>query len=258
MARINLGDTIDKIKVMIICGGEGKRLKQITGDKPKAMVNVLGSPLLQRTIELCVSQGFKDIILKCGYGYDIIYNCFKDGFYYGAHIEYIQEKSLLGTAGGLHRYFYKKYPVIILYGDILTNIDLKKLVSFHYKNKSSCTIVVRRSSHPEDSDVVEVDKSNRVKRTIHKPGSDEYGNLCNAALYMISPECFITVPKDGGLYDFGNDMVPDLIRKGFNVFAYNNPKDYIKDIGTPDRYNEGIIEFYKLCSQTGRKRNGQA
>ena len=252
MTRINFDELIPKIKVMIVCGGEGTRLKKITGDKPKCLVNIFGSPLLQRTMELCSKQGFKNIVLKCGYGYQDIYNYFKDGFYYGVNIEYMQEKSLLGTAGGLHRYHHKIYPVIIIYGDILTNIDLKQLIKFHYEKKSSCTIVVRKSDHPEDSDVVVVNKYRKVIKTIHKPGTKEYGNLCNAALYMINPEGFMVVPK-GGEYDFGDDMVPDLIKKGFNVYAYSNPKDYIKDIGTPDRYNQGLMEFYKIMS---RRKNG--
>lgn len=238
-----------KVKTIILAGGKGTRLYPLISDLPKPMISIAGKPLLEHLLDHSMKYGFCEFIFKTGYLSDRIEGYFKEGANYGCSIEYFIEKDPLGTCGGLNYFKNEKSPFIIIYGDVLLNLNLSKLLNYHLCRKAQATVVVHQSSHPEDSDIVVLDDENRIVSTIHKPGSDQFGNISNAALYILNPECFSEIPEKG-MFDFGKDLLPKLIEKKYGVFAYPT-EEYIKDVGTIKRYEEaqGDIAFGKVFNR---------
>ncbi len=238
-----------KIKTVILAGGKGTRLYPLISDLPKPMILIGGKPLLEHLLNHSIKYGFSKFIFKTGYLSDKIEDYFKDGANFSCSIDYFIEKDPLGTCGGLNYLKSEKYPLIIIYGDVLLNLDLSKLLSYHFCRKAQATVVVHKSSHPEDSDIVVLDDDNRIVKIIHKPGSDQFGNISNAALYILNPECFSEIPEKG-IFDFGKDLLPKLIEKEYGVFGYRT-EEYIKDVGTIKRYEEANsdISFGKVFNR---------
>ncbi len=229
---IPLGD----IKTVIIAGGVGKRLQGIATDKPKPMIDLLGKPILEHILSHARKNGLSRFLLKTGYLSKKIEDYFGNGGRFNCAIEYFVEKEPMGTCGGLKHLEKEKQPVVVLYGDVLINIDLRKIIDFHFERGAQATLVVHESRHPEDSDVVIMNKSGEVEKLVHKPGNADYGNITNAALYILNPECFSLIPESGS-FDFGKDILPSLVKNKFKVYGYYTT-EYLKDIGTAERLKE--------------------
>lgn len=223
------------MKVVILAGGKGTRLGELTKDIPKPMVPLLGKPLLQYQIELLAKYGFKEVILIVNHLSQPIKNHFGDGADFGIKISYYQEAKPLGTVGGIKDLESElTEDFLVLYGDVMMEMDLKRLVDFHQKKESQATLVVHPNDHPYDSDLVEVDEEARIINVLPKPHSADliYHNMVNAAVYILSPAIFPFLEK-GKKADFGKDIFPKVFRN-LKMYGYNTP-EYLKDMGTPDR-----------------------
>ena len=125
------------MKVVIIAGGFGTRLKSRTGNVPKPMALILGKPVLEHQILLCKKFGFTEIAILVHYGSEVIKDYFNDGSNWGVNISYVEEKDPRGTAGALLDALSHLNDVcLVLYGDTYLDVDLGKLYSFHIDNKS--------------------------------------------------------------------------------------------------------------------------
>lgn len=225
---------LEKILTIVLAGGKGTRIQNISTEVPKPMILLENKPVLHHIIKNVRKYGIRNFLFKTSYLSEKIENYFQNGQNYDCKIDYFIEKEPLGTAGGLNYLKNNKTPVLILYGDVLLNLNLKKLLEFHYEKKSQATIVVHESNHPEDSDVITLDENKRVTNSIHKPGTKKYGNLTNAALYVLNPECFSFIPEKQS-YDFGKNLVPQIMN--LNVYGYET-KEYLKDMGTSERFSK--------------------
>ena len=127
--------------VVIMAGGEGKRLMPLTTLTPKPMLPIKKKPLIHKIIEGLSDAGFREIFISIHYKGDQLINYFKDGKKFGVNIDYIREDKPLGTAGCLSLINVNnlKDPIIVLNGDVLTNIDYRRLINFHQKSKKSFT-----------------------------------------------------------------------------------------------------------------------
>ena len=124
-------------KVVIMAGGKGMRLRPLTKNIPKPMLKVGDKPILQTLIEKFRESGYKNFIICVNYKSKIIKDFFSDGKKFGVKIEYIHEKSRMGTAGALSLFKHKpKEPFFVINGDLLTNLDFEKLLNFHYEHNS--------------------------------------------------------------------------------------------------------------------------
>lgn len=226
---------LSHIKTVILAGGRGMRLASLTGQVPKPMVGLEGKPLLFHILKHSQRYGFHIFLFKTGYMSDQIESYFRDGKGFNCEIKYLVETQPLGTAGGLSFLEREPDPVLVLYGDVVTNVNLRRLVEFHRARQAQATLLIHRSDHPEDSDVVVVDKNYRIQKIIHKPGNKNYGNITNAALYILNPECFSSIPDMP--FDFAKDLFPRLLEAGFNILGYHTD-EYIKDVGTTKRLEE--------------------
>ncbi|MCQ3944678.1 MAG: D,D-heptose 1,7-bisphosphate phosphatase, partial [bacterium] len=187
------------MKAIILAGGKGTRLLPLTDSIPKPMVMIAGKPLLQYQIDLLKDNGFTEITLIVNYLGEKIKDYFQDGTKFGVKIDYVFETEPLGTAGTIGKMAKKLHEeFLVLYGDLLLNIDLKSLVKFHKKHKGLGTLVVHPNNHPEDSDLLEVGENGIISSIYSKPHSDDliYHNLVNAAIYIFNPTISKFIPKE--------------------------------------------------------------
>ncbi len=226
----------------ILAGGKGTRLKEITGgDMPKPMVNIAGKPILQYQIEFLARNNIDNVILSLGYGAEAIKNYFKDGKRFDLSIIYSEEPEPLGTAGAFkyaEPLFGNARDILVLYGDIVFDIDLERLINFHNSHGGIGTLFVHPNDHPYDSDLLEVDNTNRILRFIPKPHPNDqiYQNLVNAGIYVLKPEVSLCIECEQKL-DFGRDVFPKLVVNEKELYAYRS-SEYAKDVGTSERYRE--------------------
>jgi D,D-heptose 1,7-bisphosphate phosphatase len=223
-------------QVVILAGGEGTRLKAISGDTPKSMVLVNSKPVLLHLIEQCIKYGFIDIRLLVSFGSNNIKRYFGDGSNFGVSIEYSNDSTLKGTAGALldviedlDDYF------LVLYGDTYFEINLNKIWNFHRLQSSDATLFVHPNDHPYDSDLVELDDNFRIK-TIHKYPHDKHWrrNLVNAAVYVFTKSALSGIKPPVKKMDIAKELFPLMIKNGNKLYGYMTT-EYIKDMGTPDR-----------------------
>ena len=223
--------------VVVLVGGLGTRLGEKTKNTPKPMIEIAGAPMLEHTVKHIKACGFSRFLFKQHYLPEIAERHFGDGSQHGADIAYITFEENLDTAGGLSHLKDESSPIFVIYGDELFDIDPNRLLAFHHKRKSDATLLVFETTHPKDSDIVTMDGT-RVVDTTYRPNDPSLGNLANAALYVFEPLCFGEIPEMGA-FDFGRELIPLLIKKGYNVHGYKlQPDEYMEDAGTPDRFKK--------------------
>lgn len=236
-------------QAIILAGGMGTRLRARLGDLPKPMIPICGIPLLVHQIQLAKQHGFTVITLFVCYRPDLIEKELGDGSRWGVSLRYVAEKAPLGTAGAvLSGWDALEEQFVVLYGDTFVNLDLTRLREAHAQGQADATLVLHPNNHPFDSDLVECDAQGWVT-TFHNrphPPGIWFQNLVNAGLYVLNRkalEPFRSLLDEGApkIIDFGKDIFPELLRRGGKVLGYNTP-EYIKDIGTPERYDKVCAE----------------
>lgn len=231
------------MRALILAGGRGERMGSLTEHTPKPMLKIGGSPLLTHQIELFRRYGIKNITLLTCYLSEIIEKYFEDGSKFGVKISYFKEEKPLGTTGGLKEIENRlKEDFLLLCGDVMLDLDIKRLLEFHRKKKSACTLVLHPNDHPQDSDLVEIDANQRIVAFHPKPRQENkyLRNLVNAGLYVISPKILKHLEK-GVKADFGKDIFPKIVKKEA-LYGYVTP-EYLKDMGTPERLKEVDRDF---------------
>jgi mannose-1-phosphate guanylyltransferase/phosphomannomutase len=226
------------MKIVILAGGKGTRLGLT--DRPKAMVDVNGVPLLERLITGARDQGFTDFLLLTGVMGDVIADHFGDGSRFGVRIECLRETEALGTGGAVRDARDRlSEPFLIMYGDTLLDVDLNRLAAAHAQSGALGTLFVHPNDHPHDSDLLAADEDGRILQFLPKPheAGARLPNLVSAALYVLDPAAIDFVPATGQS-DWGRDIFPAIVDAGQPLHAYRSV-EYIKDIGTPDRLKRG-------------------
>lgn len=228
---------------VILAGGLGTRLKEKTKKVPKPMLKIGELPILARQIENLSRYGIKNITLLTAYLSEVIEKYFKDGRQFGVKINYFKEKEPLGTTGGLKEIEPSlKNDFLLLYGDVMMDINMAELIKFHRKKKSSLTLVLHPNDHPQDSDLVEIDENQRIVGFLPKPHPENkhFHNLVNAGVYLMSPKILKYIKK-GVKADFGKDIFTKIVKKE-KLFGYVTP-EYLKDGGTPIRLSEVRADY---------------
>jgi len=223
------------MKTLILAGGKGTRIGKTTRKIPKPMIKIGGLSVLEHQINLLKRYGIKEIIILTGHLAEVIEKYFKNGKDFGVNITYFKEKKPLGTTGGLKEIENKLMEdFIVVYGDIMLDMDIARLLVFHKSKNSVCTTVLHPNDHPHDSDLVEIDNNQKIIAFHPKPHDENkyFRNLVNAGLYVMSPKILKYIKK-GVKADFGKDIFPKIIKKEA-LYGYNTA-EYLKDIGTPDR-----------------------
>jgi len=237
------------MKTVIMAGGKGTRISSVASDIPKPMIKIAGKPIIEREIECLRNQGFKDFIITVSYLADLIIGYLGDGSSLGVNIEYYIEESPLGNAGALFKLRNKlTSDFLLLNADSAFDVDFNRFIDFHYKKEGLVTIFTHPNSHPYDSGLIIADNNCAVQSWLTKEDirPQWYRNRVNAGLHVINPSVFDVL-----------DIDPDLVGKEINgkinkidldrqilkplcgsnrMFCYDSP-EYVKDMGTPDRFN---------------------
>ena len=221
--------------VFIMAGGFGKRLSPHTINCPKPMLRLNGKPILETIINNFKSHGFSNFIISTHFLPEVIKDHFKDGSSMGVNINYVYEANPLGTGGalGLLPDSLPNQPIIMINGDILTNLDYNKLLDYHNSNNSSATVVVRDYEHQVPFGVIK-SKDFKIKDIVEKPS---YKYFVNAGIYVLNPDLYNSVKKDEII-----DM-PDLLKKHLNLnggVGMYPLHEYWTDIGSHDDFNQAI------------------
>ena len=218
--------------VVILAGGQGKRLKKIYSDIPKPMIQIAGKPILQWQIELLKREGIFDFILIVGYKYKTIIEYFGDGSTFGIHIDYYIEPEPMGTAGALFNIDLPE-EFLLINGDLVFDFTLKDMLSFHRKKEADITLFTHPSSHPFDSMVVRTDACERALSMQKGIAGEKYfSNLGNAGICLIKKKA-LEIIKPKAFMSLDTDVIIPNIEQG-NVFSYQC-SEYVKDAGTPER-----------------------
>lgn len=247
------------MKVVIMAGGKGTRISSVASDIPKPMIKIENKPVLEHEIECLRDQGFSDIILTVSHHGDIIMNYFGDGSGispvtskpFGVQIEYFVEKEPLGNAGALFRLRDKlTEDFLLLNADAIFDVDFNRFVAYHHEKGGLVTLFVHPNSHPYDSGLILADKDDSVDRWLAKEDSRPayYRNRVNAGLHVISPAVLdveINTPK----IDLDRQLLKPLAGTG-KMFCYDSP-EYVKDMGTPNRYY-AVCEDFKAGRVKGK------
>lgn len=221
------------------------RISQLFPDIPKPMIPVCEIPILEREICSLREQGFIDIILTVGYKSEVIINHFDNGEKYGVHIDYFVEKELLGNAGAL---FKLKDTLVedflLLNADAMFNVDFNRFVEFHKAHNGLVTLFTHPNNHPYDSGLIIANKDKQVEQWLTKEDKrpEFYQNRVNAGLHVISPEV-LNIEVTTAKVDLDRQVLKPLCGTG-KMYCYDSP-EYVKDMGTPERYN-GVCKDFKL------------
>lgn len=239
------------MKAVIMAGGKGTRISSVASDIPKPMIKIEGKPVLEHELECLRDQGFTDIILTVSHLGNIIMDYFGDGSGispvtgkpFGVSIEYFFEHEPLGNAGALFRLKDKlTEDFLLLNADAIFDVDFNRFVAFHREKGAVATLFTHPNSHPYDSGLILADEHGTVEKWLAKEDvrPQWYRNRVNAGLHVLSPKILeqtITTPK----IDLDRQLLKPLAGTG-KMFCYDSP-EYVKDMGTPERYEAVCKDF---------------
>lgn len=231
------------MKVVIMAGGKGTRITSVASDIPKPMILIDRKPVLEHEIECLRKQGFTDIILTVSHLGNVIMDYFQDGSKFGVHIEYYFEKEPLGNAGALFKIKDKlTEDFLLLNADAMFDVDFNRFVDFHKRHNALVTLFTHPNSHPYDSGLIISNEYNQVEKWLAK--EDErpmyYKNRVNAGLHVISPKTLNQV-IDTQKIDLDRQLLKPLAGTK-KMYCYDSP-EYVKDMGTPERYYSVCEDF---------------
>lgn len=245
-----------------MAGGKGTRISSVASNIPKPMIKIEGKPILEHEIECLRTQGFTDIIITVSYRGKVIMDYFGDGSgispatgkSFGVHIDYFEEKVPLGNAGALFKIRDKlDGDFLLLNADSMFDVNFNRFVEFHHAHNGLVTLFTHPNSHPYDSGLIIAAQDGSIHKWLAK--EDErpvyYENRVNAGLHVVNPKVLdlINIDPDtvGCIGEDGNLIKVDLDRQILKplagtgkIFCYDSP-EYVKDMGTPDRY-------YSVCN----------
>lgn len=253
------------MKVVLMAGGRGTRISELFPDIPKPLIPIQGIPVLEREIISLRNQGFTDIILTVSHMADMIMNHFDNGRKYGTHISYYVEKEPLGNAGALFLLKEKlgEEDFLLLNADAVFDVDFNRMVTFHKQHGGLVTIFTHPNSHPYDSGLIIAEDDGKVEKWLAKEDErpEYYKNRVNAGLHVISPKALEL--SEIMNEDIGNGKKVDLDRQILKplcgtgtMFCYDSP-EYVKDMGTPERFHQVEEDFKKGTVQAKNLHNKQ-
>ncbi len=227
---------------LIIAGGEGERLRPLTSDRPKPMIEVAGKPILEYQIEWLERQGVSDVILLCGYKAEVIQEHFGDGSRFGLRVHYSVEQEPLGRGGALKLGARLLPPdeelALGLNGDILTNQPLTPLLRHHRRKGATATVMLTRLRSPYG--ITRGDRAGHIVAFDEKPMLPHW---INAGVYVLAPDFFRRLPDKG---DHERTTFPELAAEG-KLFGYRS-RAYWRSIDTFKDLTEAAAEVGELGS----------
>ena len=231
------------MKAVILAGGEGKRLKIVTGETPKPMVELLGAPVMERIVHLLRQNGFTELCAALCYRPESIQEHFGSGEQFGVRMEYRVQPEPIGTAGSVLqcRDFYGDEDFLVMSGDAMCDFDLRGLYERHRESGAAVTMALHENPEPLRYGLVLLDRNSRVRHFVEKPDWPQVvTNLVSTGIYVISPRAMGYVPE-GQPFDFAKHLFPLLLHSGETILGVPM-EGYWTDIGTPRDYYQCCLD----------------
>lgn len=236
------------MKALFLAGGKGLRLQPLTDKLPKPMVPIMNKPLLERTIASLKKNGITEIVISTCYQPDYIKNYFGNGEDFGVKIEYVVEDVPMGTGGAVKKAGAQFNDTFIVFNsDILSDIDIQKMIHFHKGSNALATIAVTEVEDPSAYGVIEYDANGYAVSFIEKPQPDQISsNFINAGIYIFEPKILEEIPEERAV-SIERETFPSLLVKGHKIGVYKSCSYWI-DIGTLEKYKQVHMDIMdKKC-----------
>ena len=224
------------MKAVIMAGGEGTRLRPLTSNLPKPMMPLANKPMMEHVIDLLRRHGFDEIVVTLAFMPDAIRNHFGDGSEYGVHIQYATEETPLGTAGSVRNAADAlDERFLVISGDVLTDIDLGKVVAFHEEKGALATIGLVPVENPLEFGIVITNEDGSIERFLEKPSWGQvFSDTINTGIFVLEPEIFDHIADDRPV-DFSSEVFPALLAAGLPLYGAV-ADGYWEDVGTVEAY----------------------
>ncbi|MEN6514757.1 NDP-sugar synthase [Methanoculleus sp.] len=233
------------MKVCIMCGGEGTRLRPLTFGRPKPCIPIVNKPSIQHLVSHLSNLGFNDVVITLGYMSDAIEEALGDGSLFGVNVTYVHEQTKLGTAGSVKnaQKHLEEQPFLVVGGDHVVDLNLLEFYREHLTNDSITTIGLISIDDPTEYGIAEIDANYQIKRFKEKPSPGEiFSNLASTGMYVCDPEIFDHIPA-GEKFDFARNLFPKLMGEGHVLKAWLARGNW-SDVGSPRSLREA--ERWKL------------
>jgi mannose-1-phosphate guanylyltransferase/phosphomannomutase len=224
------------VKAVIMAGGEGTRLRPLTARLPKPMLPVANRPMMEHVVDLLRRHGFDDIVVTLAFLPDAIQSYFGDGAEFGVKMAYVIEERPLGTAGSVanaRQHLDERFLVIS--GDVITDIDLERIVASHVEREATVTIALTPVEDPLEFGIVITREDGSIERFLEKPTWGQvFTDTINTGIYVVEPEVLDAI-EPGHQVDFSAEVFPRLLAEG-RLLAGAVAEGYWEDVGTLEAY----------------------
>ncbi len=230
------------VQAVILVGGQGTRLRPLTETRPKPMMPLFDRPMVAHQLDHLARYGVTEVVFSCGYRPDALEAYFGDGAGFAIRVRYVTDPIPLGTAGAVANAvpaFAHPGDVLVLNGDILTDLDLGALMAAHRVSGAAATVALTPVQDPSAYGLVRLRDDRAVREFVEKPSPGELipgePYLINAGTYLLSREVIESIPA-GVACSIEREVFP-RVAAGGGLYGY--PSDcYWRDIGTPQSYLE--------------------
>lgn len=228
------------MRVVILAGGKGTRLKPYTTIFPKPLMPVDDMPILEVVIRQLRKKGFNKITIAVGHLAGLIESYFGDGSKWGVKLDYSREHKPLGTAGPLAFINNLKDTFLLINGDVLTDLDYIELMKYHKKEKAMATVAMYMKEVEINFGVLKANENNKIFDYIEKPNILHQVSM---GIYAFEPKILKYVKKEAH-FDLP-ELIKTLVEHNELVKGYPF-NGYWRDIGRIDDYEKAIEEFKKM------------
>jgi mannose-1-phosphate guanylyltransferase len=229
------------VQALVLAGGEGTRLRPLTLTTPKPVMPLAGRPFLSFALDWAHAHGVDEVILSCGFMSGAVKTVLGD-IYDGMRLRHVIEDEPLGTAGPVRLAYDQgllEERLLVLNGDVLTDIDLTGELAQHERTGARATLALYPVEDTSTYGVVPTDEEGRVEAFIEKGGGEAPSNRINAGAYVLERELVESIPA-GRAVSFEREIFPSLVGDG--LYGYDAAGYWI-DIGTPERYLEATWDL---------------
>ncbi|MBI4167754.1 MAG: HAD-IIIA family hydrolase [Candidatus Aenigmarchaeota archaeon] len=232
---VNMVEELINVKVVILAGGKGERLRPLTLDTPKPLIKIDGKPILEHQIQNLRNCGINKIVLCTSYLSEKVKEYFGDGGNFGVKIYYPNEPEPLGSGGAVKNawgFLEDASYIVIMNGDSMIdeNFGFRQLIKFHKNKGAFATLLVRETDHPLDSDVLEMGEDGKITRFIGR--GQDVCRTANSGMVVSTIELLKYVPD-------GNCSIEDVLLKligSKELYGFKMPENWFKrDVGTVER-----------------------